>query len=190
MYLAFDTETAGLPRDWAAPVTDVHNWPRIVQIAWLTCDEDGAEHASREYIIKPDGFVITRQASNVHGITTKRALAEGVDIEPVLVEFSEAVQAASALVAHNVDFDAKVVGAGLLRAGMTNVFAGKTMRCTMRESTDHCRLPGRRGYKWPTVTELHAILFGEEFEGAHGALADARASMRSFLKLRELRSIQ
>jgi len=190
MFLAFDTETAGLPRDWAAPVTDVHNWPRLVQIAWLCFDDSGAELASCEHIIKPDGFVITRQASNVHGITTKRALAEGVDLQPVLVEFSEAVSSADMLVAHNVDFDTKVVGAELLRAGMANAFDGKTLRCTMRESTDHCRLPGRRGYKWPTLTELHEILFGAGFEGAHGALADARASMLCFLKLRELRSIR
>lgn len=190
MFLAFDTETAGLPRDWSAPATDIHNWPRLVQIAWLCCDEAGAEVASREYIIRPEGFVITRQASNVHGITTKRAQAEGVDLQPVLEEFSEAAMPADTVVGHNVDFDTKIVGAELIRADMKDVFAGKTLRCTMRESTDHCRLPGRHGYKWPTLTELHEILFGEGFEGAHGALADARASMLCFLKLRELRSIQ
>lgn len=190
MFLVFDTETAGLPRDWSAPLTDVANWPRLVQIAWLCCDDSGTELASREHLIKPDGFVISRQASNVHGITTKQALAEGVDLQPVLAEFSEAVQAAGAVVAHNVDFDTKIVGAELIRAGMANVFTGKTLRCTMRESTDYCRLPGRRGYKWPTLTELHEILFGEGFEGTHGALADARAAMLCFLRLRELRSIQ
>lgn len=190
MFVVFDTETSGLPRDWSAPVTDIANWPRLVQIAWLCCDDSGAEVASREYTIKPVGFVITRQASDVHGITTKRALAEGVDLQPVLEEFSEAVTAADMVVAHNVDFDTKIVGAELIRAGMQNVFTGKTLRCTMRESTDYCRLPGRRGYKWPTLTELHEILFGEDFEGTHGALADARAAMFCFVKLREQRSIQ
>jgi DNA polymerase III epsilon subunit-like protein len=190
MFLVFDTETAGLPRDWSAPAADVHNWPRLVQIAWLCCDEADAEVASREYTIRPEGFVITRQASDVHGITTKRALAEGVDLQPVLKEFSEAVLSADMVVGHNVDFDTKVVGAELIRAGMANVFTGKTLRCTMRESTDYCRLPGKRGYKWPTLTELHETLFGGGFEGTHGALADARAAMLCFLKLRELRSIQ
>jgi len=30
MYLFFDTETTGLPRNWKAPVTDLDNWPRMV----------------------------------------------------------------------------------------------------------------------------------------------------------------
>ena len=34
MYLIFDTETTGLPKNWNAPVSDIDNWPRCVQIAW------------------------------------------------------------------------------------------------------------------------------------------------------------
>ncbi|MCX6741278.1 MAG: hypothetical protein NTY61_02675, partial [Candidatus Parcubacteria bacterium] len=33
-YLFFDTETTGLPKNWKAPIEDLDNWPRIVQIAW------------------------------------------------------------------------------------------------------------------------------------------------------------
>ena len=39
----FDTETTGLPRDWNAPLRDLDNWPRLVQLAWLLCDEAGLE---------------------------------------------------------------------------------------------------------------------------------------------------
>jgi len=35
MYLFFDTETTGLPKNWKAPVTDLNNWPRLVQLAYL-----------------------------------------------------------------------------------------------------------------------------------------------------------
>lgn len=31
----FDTETTGIPKNWEAPVTDLSNWPRMVQIAYL-----------------------------------------------------------------------------------------------------------------------------------------------------------
>ena len=41
MYIFFDTETTGFPRNWKAPVTDVDNWPRMVQIAWMVYDEMG-----------------------------------------------------------------------------------------------------------------------------------------------------
>jgi len=32
MFLIFDTETTGLPRNYNAPLSDLDNWPRIVQI--------------------------------------------------------------------------------------------------------------------------------------------------------------
>ena len=34
MFLIFDTETTGFPRNKKAPLTDFDNWPRMVQIAW------------------------------------------------------------------------------------------------------------------------------------------------------------
>ncbi len=40
MYLLFDTETTGLPKKWNAQASDVDNWPRLVQIAWLYQDYD------------------------------------------------------------------------------------------------------------------------------------------------------
>jgi DNA polymerase III subunit epsilon len=30
MYLFFDTETTGIPRNYKAPVADLQNWPRLV----------------------------------------------------------------------------------------------------------------------------------------------------------------
>ncbi len=33
MYLIFDTETTGLPKNYNAPLTDADNWPRLVQLA-------------------------------------------------------------------------------------------------------------------------------------------------------------
>jgi len=41
MYLIFDTETTGLPRNFKAPITDTDNWPRVVQLAWQLHDESG-----------------------------------------------------------------------------------------------------------------------------------------------------
>lgn len=51
MYLFFDTETTGLPRDWKAPVTNTANWPRMVQLAWLLYEPDGKLGESDNHII-------------------------------------------------------------------------------------------------------------------------------------------
>jgi DNA polymerase III epsilon subunit-like protein len=186
MYLIFDTETSGLPRNWSAPASDVDNWPRLVQLGWYCCDASGQVLRSQQYLIKPQGFKISPQAAQLHGITTQLALRDGVDLLPVLEEFSAEVRAAKVVVAHNLDFDQKVMQAEFVRAKLADAFARKKRICTMKETADYCRLPGKYGYKWPSLTELHRHLFGTPFEGAHGALADAEACQRCFFRLREL----
>ena len=88
MYLFFDTETTGLPKDWRAPLSDLDNWPRLVQLAFITYDTDGNALQEADYIIKPEGFRIPIASANVHGISTERALAEGIPIADVLNHFT------------------------------------------------------------------------------------------------------
>lgn len=186
MYLFFDTETTGLPRNFKAPVSDLANWPRVVQIAWLITDEGGKEVKGVEYIIKPDGFNIPAEASRIHGITTERAAADGVGLKPVLDEIAADISKASVLFAHNIQFDEKILGAEFLRAGARNHLDGKARKCTMQASTDYCRIPGPYGNKWPKLQELHERLFHNGFDGAHSALADVRACAKCFFELRRL----
>lgn len=185
MYLFLDTETAGLPRDYRAPASDLRNWPRMVQIAWLLADEGAAEIASAEHLVKPSGFTIPGEATLIHGITTEQALQDGVEIEFALGEVAAAIARARALIGHNIAFDEKILGAEFLRAGLPNAIEPVKRRCTMLESTQYCRLPGSRGYKWPTLGELHAKLFDQPLVGAHRALVDVRACARCYFELRQ-----
>src|SRR5262249_4256634 len=84
MYLFLDTETTGVPRDWNAPAFDLANWPRVVQLGWLQCDRQGKPQKSCQYLIKPVGFKIPADVVRIHGITTERALNEGVDLSVAL----------------------------------------------------------------------------------------------------------
>lgn len=187
MQLFFDTETTGLPSRRNAPATDYHSWPRMVQLAWLMTDEHGYELSSAEHIIRPAGFVIPPEATKIHGITTDVALDRGTELATVLDEFQEALYEASTVLAHNMSFDERVVGSEFIRAGRRNLIEGKKRVCTMKSSTRYCGLPGRHGYKWPTLTELHMHLFGESFEDEHHALADVRACVRCYQELKRLK---
>lgn len=189
MYMFFDSETSDLPRRWDAPATDVDNWPRVVQLAWVTCDAAGKPGEAKTRLIRPDGFEIAPAAALVHGISTKYATEHGVPLRPVLDDFAGAVESAEVVVAHNVAFDSRVVGAEFVRAAMANVMASRPLRCTMKESTEYCNLPGRYGNKWPKLSELHAILFGQPVANAHDAAADCLACMRCFFRLREVHAI-
>ena len=184
MYLFFDTETTGLPRNWNAPLSDLDNWQRLVQIAWLQYDNKRRKLLERNYIIKPEGFTIPPDASQVHGITTTRAKRDGVALKKVLREFSMLIDKSSLLVAHNMAFDKKIVGAEFLRKGINNNLAQIQKICTMEASTPFCKLPGNYGYKWPKLTELHFTLFNNEFEEAHNAAVDITACAKCFWELK------
>lgn len=189
MYLFFDTETTGLPLRWNAPVTDIANWPRMVQLGWVACDDHGKVLASRNAIIKPEGYTIPLEVSRLHGITTQIALRDGVPLQGVLDEFAEKIDEAGALIGHNISFDECIVGAEFERLHMMTSLFLKPKYCTMKSSTEYCKLPGKKGYKSPKLSELHQVLFGEGFENAHNAMADVEATARCFWKMRELRLI-
>ena len=89
MYLIFDTETTGLPKDFNAPVTQSDNWPRVVQIAWQLHDDMGNLIEQKDFIIKPEGFNIPYQSERVHGISTELALEKGENLKKVLFEFNK-----------------------------------------------------------------------------------------------------
>ena len=185
--LFFDTETTGVPRNYKAPASDLKNWPRLVQIAWLLADDDGGEIESAEYIVKPEGFTIPAEAARIHGISTGMAIRDGLDIKSVLAEALMCLGKVSQLVGHNIDFDEKILGAELLRAGHPNCVETKQRLCTMRSATDYCRLPGPYGYKWPKLEELHRKLFNQPLDGAHRALVDVRACAKCYFELRRLK---
>ncbi len=184
MYLIFDTETTGLPRDYNAPMSDVDNWPRLVQLAWQLHDATGKLISNHNYIIKPDGFTIPYNAEKVHGISTKRAEKEGHDLKQILGIFEGDVRQAQYLVGHNVEFDINVVGSEFLRAEAPMPLTA-TQLDTKDISTEFCAIPGGRGgkYKWPTLTELHQKLFGKGFGDAHDAAYDVDATARCFFGL-------
>lgn len=189
MYLFFDTETTGLPRNWKAPVSDLNNWPRLVQLAYLLFDKNGIKISGGDFIIKPEGYTIPSDASRVHGISTERALKEGVLLSDVLQKFHSLINEAEILIAHNMSFDEKIVGAEFLRLGMANLVPAKRKICTMQSTTNFCAINGPYGFKWPKLSELHFKLFKTGFEEAHNAAVDINATAKCFWELKRLGKI-
>ena len=189
MYLFFDTETTGLPKNWKAPVTDFNNWPRLVQLAFLYYDKNGNKISSGDFIIKPEGFTIPTDASRIHGISTQKALNEGKPLVTVLHIFQSLIDQAEVLVAHNMSFDEKIVGAEFLRVGMPNSIPAKRKICTMESTTNFCAIDGPYGYKWPKLSELYYKLFKTGFEEAHNAAVDITATVKCFWELKRIGKI-
>jgi len=195
MYLFFDTETNGLPKKWDAHVHDLDNWPRMIQLAWSHYDENGNKLAEHSYIIKPNGFAIPEETAKINKITQDRAEKEGVPIHYVLELFDLTLSQSDFLVAHNISFDKSIVGSEMIRLGWEDAyknFSEKERICTMQKTTQFCKIPGKYGYKWPTLAELYAKthpggLLDEE--AMHDALQDVRVMVDCFFKLKDKKII-
>ena len=186
MYLIFDTETTGLPKKWDAPITDLKNWPRVIQIAWQLHDEWGELMEQRDFIIRPDDFDIPYDSEKVHGISTALAHKKGIELDEALAHFNEAIEQCDFIVGQNVSFDIKVTGAEFLRREIESELTEKPVLDTCTEKTAQlCQLPGGKGgsFKLPNLSELHEHLFDEQFQEAHNASADVEATTRCFLEL-------
>ena len=186
MFLIFDTETTGLPKNYNAPLTDFDNWPRMVQLAWQVHDDKGRFVENHNYIIQPEGFEIPIDAKMVHHISTKYAAEHGKPLDEVLDIFMQSASKATRLVGHNIDFDLCILGCEFLRKKGENPLPNwKKMDTCTEKTAEFCQLPGGKGgkFKLPRLEEFHQILFGEKFGDAHNAAADVEATARVFLEL-------
>ena len=193
MYLIFDTETTGLPKNWRAPISDTENWPRCVQIAWQVHDELGNLIESKSYIVKPDDYDIPFESEKIHGISTLLAEKEGVNLDDILNEFNESISKSKFIIGHNVNFDLNVIGCEFYRIGLSSNIELTDVLDTCTELTaELCKLPGGRGgkFKLPTLTELHEFLFSSPFQDAHNASADVEATARCFLELIRIKNFK
>lgn len=190
-YLFFDTECNGLPQFYDMDVRMTNNWPNVIQLAWIVTDEQGNVLKRKSHIITPEGFEINDNVAALTGITTSRAMREGIELTTALSDFMSDINNAQLLIGHNIDFDMKVVGCELYRNGMDyeSLLSKKTL-CTMKRSTYFCAIPNPRGkfndYKWPKLEELYRKLFNRPLTNAHDALADITATKECYFELRRL----
>ncbi len=191
MYLIFDTETTGLPHNKSAPIEDLDNWPRLVQLAWQLHDATGALLSQGNHIVKPVGFTIPFNAEKIHGISTQRALDTGENLREVLASFTKDLEKAKVLVGHNIEFDNKIIGAEYLRTEQSNILEQFPNIDTATETKEFTQLKGGMGgrLKMPKLIELYEKLFGEPFEDAHDAAYDVNATAKAFFECLKLKVI-
>ncbi len=179
----FDTETTGFPQRNEG----LEKQPHIVQVAGVLWDIDGATGAVTELgrineMVKPP-VSIPFGASQVHGIYD-RDVADKPPFSSVVDAFLKMANGADAVAGHNVSFDEEIVSYELKRLGMDGWWHPRQVICTMRSSTEYCKLEGR-GFSWkpPKLNELHRKLFGEFFSDAHDAMRDVEATAKSLAEL-------
>lgn len=185
MIIFFDTETTGLPgKKWLSSSLYSH-WPRLVEIAWIECEDDGRIITEFESIIIPDSFDIPKAASSIHGITTHIAQQNGRTAGNVLNQFCESLEKCSFIVGHNIGFDINVITSEASRLGICIPMHLYPKKCTMKSSVGLCKIKRGWGYKSPTLSELHTFLFGTPPHDVHRALADSRTCMKCYFEMKQ-----
>lgn len=105
MYLIFDTETTGLPRDnW-------YNWDncRLIQLGWLVCDENYTIIKKQSYYINDMSYKSSVSAFNVHHISDEFRIINGFETKFVIKQFLCDLNNCDYLVCHSGFFDIGVI---------------------------------------------------------------------------------
>lgn len=181
MILFFDTETQGLPI-WSEP-SDGENQPHIVQLAALLVDPTTREvRESMDVIIRPEGWTIPDDVAAIHGITTERAMDEGIEESVALDMFLSLWTPEVLRVAHNQSFDERILRIAIKRFkddDLAEQWKTGQKACTGLLSKPICKMlpKNRYGFKMPKLTEAYKYFSGSELENAHSAMADTQACM-------------
>lgn len=195
--LFYDTETTGLP-DFKAPSEAPHQ-PHLVQLGACLVDLDTRRTLQTlDVLVRPDGWVIPTEASDIHGITTEMAMDLGVSetmaVGMLMELWGDWRAAQTERVGHNESFDARIVRIALMRHEsevMADRWKAGKAQCTAILSTPIVNLPptpkmvaaGFRKPKMPTLGEAYRFFTGRELSNAHSAIADVQGCMEVFFSI-------
>jgi len=202
--LVFDVETTGL-----LPKSATDDPIYITQLSFVLYDvkHEWLIKTYNAYINIPEHVTISEKITQITGIDRKKLNAEGIDIIDVLEIFYDAYCRADIIIAHNLEFDTKVMELEANRnydrlkkknkemapyivwmfdsiyTKLTNI----EMKCTMKMSKALCnieRVNSRGTYiKFPTLCELYETLFHTKPENLHNSMMDVLVCLRCYLKM-------
>ena len=202
--LIFDVETTGL-----LPKTSKDPPVYITQLSFALYDiiTKCLLKTYNAYIDIPQDVIISEKVTQITGIDREKLNSEGVDIVEVLERFYDAYCRADIVVAHNLDFDSKVMeieaNRNYERLKIKNYesaphivwmfddayikLSSIEMKCTMKMSKELCnieRVNSRGPYiKFPTLCELYEKLFHTKPENLHNSMMDVLVCLRCYLKM-------
>ena len=187
--LVFDTETTGLPKFKNSSIYKVDEWPYIVQLSYIVYDmENNDIDIIDDYIDIPENIEISKESSNIHGIT-KEMCKTGITISEALNKFVNYINSCDIIIGHNVSFDKRRIIVEGIRNKQNIFLKDKQFYCTMKDSAEICKIEkinseGEKYFKYPTLTELHEFYFKKTPKNTHNAIVDVLICFKCFMKMR------
>lgn len=171
----FDLETSGVDT-----TTD-----RIVTAFVGVLDEHGELASGTDWMVAPDGWVISDAAAAIHGISTAEARAHGRPAAEVITEIITAIRAIDGPIAlHNASYDMSLLAHeahryGLLDDPVAFVESLDIVDTFLLDKHLDTYRPGSR--KLTALAPLYGVELSDD--DAHGARADAIAAGRIAQKM-------
>ena len=185
--LVFDVETNGLFNKYQPD-------PYIIKLSYILFNLEtlAVIDVFDKYINIDESINIPWTVINVNGITHHRCKT-GIPIEEALQHFDNALLKCDLLIAHNYNFDSKMIDVERKRCIVNNKLTDNNLNlsnvkshCTMINSTNICKIISKYKegeYKWPTLSELHNHLFNYVPNGLHDSLTDIKVCLKCYLKI-------
>lgn len=178
----YDIETMGLPL-FDQPSEDPRQ-PHIVQLSAMVVDPVKRQTLSMfDHLVRPDGWTIPEEVVKIHGITTERALAEGISEREVIDLLLARWRGCEFRVGHGESFDARIVRIALKR------YIGDAIADEWREAPAMCTAKMARsimkGSKPPKLTDAYEFFVGRPYESPHSAHADATACKAVYFAIQD-----
>lgn len=195
LILVYDTETTGLVKgtDYTSPTM-----PLLAAITAILYDtNDHRIVSSINSMVFPEDWVITKEASDVNGLTHDILCKLGMPISVLLPACMALMTKADLRVAHNAEFDAMVIASALWRHiikedseetahNLIKFWLDLPSYCTMKEAKAIVNAKNKRGQvKYPRLTEAYKFFFDRDLNRAHSANADAIATLEIYLALQK-----
>ena len=215
--LVFDVETTGLlPRLKKGEKDNIadENLPYITQLSFILYDTVNMYiiKSYNAYVRLPQHVEISEKITELTGITREMLDDENLteDITDVLVELYNAYSECDIVIAHNLEFDSRMVGietqrnyarlddeiAPYIQWMFDELYCKLTyvkLQCTMQMSTKICNIQMTNSMgtyiKFPTLLELHIHLFNRAPENLHNSMMDVLVCLRCYLKIQLKKNI-
>lgn len=195
LILAYDTETTGIIKgsDYTNPSA-----PFLASIAMILYDSEAHRIVSSfNAAVQPEGWSMPEEAGRVNGLTDEYLHKVGIPSAVVIPTVIALASRAELCIAHNIEFDTKIIAAALWRHLMTecddtiaHAVIGQWLKtpsyCTMQASKAVVNALDKRGrIKFPKLIETYEFFFNRELDRAHSANADAVAVLEIYMALQK-----
>lgn len=190
----YDTETTGLP-DWKQP-SEAEHQPHLTDLCYLLFSKEGELIESMDALIRPDGWVIPQDVEELTGLSTDFLTINGIPEREALAMFGRINKQADVRVAHNANFDERIMRIGISRyfgKDVADKFKEKPIYCTANATKNIVKCPPteamlnsrfRNTFKTPNMQEaLSFFCPGEVIGQAHRARPDAEACAKVFFAM-------